>query len=146
MKPSLIALLPLLIAQSVEKPVKSEEQKQPFSLKLDQETYLTDTFGVANPNTIITSKPGDTVRIYFTDGTYFTAIVKETTMHEQGIFKVFGEMTSPTNTGFGFVLTKDGTFAGAIVQRSQNIVHQLLFDETMKGYVFKYVKPPKVGS
>lgn len=146
MKPSLIALLPLLIAQSVEKPIISEEQKQPFSLKLDQETYLTDTNGLANPNTIIASKPGDTVRIYFTDGTYFTAIVKETTMHEQGIFKIFGEMTKPANTGFGFVLTRDGTFAGAIVQRTGNIVHQLMFDESANGYIFKYVKPPKVGS
>ena len=140
---ALIAILPLLIAQSDK---KSELPKQPFSLKLNQETYLTDTKGVANPSTIIGLTPGDAVRIYFTDGTHFTAMVRETSMHADGIFKVFGEMINPSDAGFGFVLTKDGTFAGAIVQRKQNIVHKLGYDEDAKGYVFKYDKPQKVGS
>lgn len=135
----LIAILPLLIARSADKP----DNKPPFSLKLDQETYLTDTNGLANPNTIIRLKPGDSVRIYFTDGSYFTALVKETEMQESGVFKVFGEMTSHSNTGFGFVLTRDGTFAGAVVQRTQDITHQLLYDEALKGYVFKFVPSKK---
>lgn len=136
---ALIALLPLMIAQSVDK----TETKQPFSLKLDQITYLTDTKGVANPNTIIQTKPGDSVRIYFTNGTYFSAIVKETSMQDNGVFKVFGEMTSPDNTGFGFVLTRDGTFAGAVVQRTEDVTHQLMYDEILKGHVFKYVPNKK---
>lgn len=139
----LVLLLPLLIARPAE---KSEDQKPPFSLKLDQETFATDTKGVANPTTIIGLKPGNAVRIYFTDGTYFTALVKETTMHSDGVFKVFGEMINPENTGFGFVLTKDGVFAGAVVQRGPNIVHQLLYDEDAKGYIFKFVVPPKPKS
>lgn len=137
---ALIALLPMLIAQSSE---KADTTKQPFSLKLDQETYLTDTQGLANPNTIITSKPGDTVRIYFVDGTYYTAIIKETNMTSDGVFKIFGEMTNPGNTGFGFVLTKTGIFAGAIVRRTEDITYQLLYDEQAKGYIFKMVKQPK---
>lgn len=136
---ALIALLPLLIVQSTDK----TETKQPFSLKLDQITYLTDTKGVANPNVIIQVKPGDAVRIYFLNGTYFSAIVKETNMQDNGVFKVFGEMTSPDNTGFGFVLTRDGVFAGAVVQRTEDVTHQLLYDETLKGYVFKYVPNKK---
>lgn len=140
---SLALFLPLLIARASEKP---EEQKPPFSLKLDQETYVTDTVGVANPATIINLKPGNTIRIYFTDGTHFTALVKETTMLSDGVFKVFGEMINPENTGFGFVLSKDGIFAGAVVQRGPNIVHKLMYDEDAKGYVFKYVAPPKSKS
>lgn len=136
---ALIALLPLLITQEVD----SSINKPPFSIKLDQEVYLTDTLGVANPNTIIRTKPGDSVRIYFSDGTYFSAIVKTTEMSDQGVFKVFGEMTSPKNTGFGFVLSKDGVFAGAVVQRDQDITHQLLFDEVRKGYIFKFVATKK---
>lgn len=136
---ALITLLPLLIAQASDKTIN----KEPFSLKLDQETYLTDTRGIANPNTIIHTKPGDIVRIYFVDGKCFTAIVKETNMDDRGIFKVFGEMTSTDNTGFGFVLTKDGTFAGAVVQRNEDITHQLLYDENLKGYVFKFMPSKK---
>jgi hypothetical protein len=136
---ALILLVPLLIAREMDPPV----EKPPFSIKLDQEKYFTDTLGIANPNTIINSKPGDTVRIYFSDGTYFSAIVKTTEMSDQGIFKVFGEMTSPNNTGFGFVLSKDGVFAGAVVQRNENITYHLQYDEVRKGYIFKFVKTEK---
>lgn len=140
---SLIALLPLLIIQA---PEKQTAPKPPFSLRIDQETYITDTKGVANPSTVIGLKPGDAVKMYFVDGTCFTALVRETTMIEGGVFKVFGEMISHTNTGFGFVLTKDGIFAGAIVQRNSNTVHQLVYDEEAKGYIFKFQKQEKQAS
>jgi len=140
---SLIALLPLLIIQSPEKPIAP---KPPFSLKLNQETYITDTSGVANPNTIIGLKPGDAIKMYFVDGTCFAALVRETTMIEGGVFKVFGEMTSHSNTGFGFILTKDGIFAGAIVQRNSNTVHQLVYDKEANGYIFKFQKQEKQTS
>lgn len=119
----------------------SEIRKGPFSLKLDQETYLTNTNGVANPVAIINAKPGETVRIYLPDGTVFGAIVKEASMQSEGVFKLFGDLTKIPNAGFGFVLTKDGIFAGAIVQRDTNTIHKLYYDEEAKGYIFKYTTP-----
>lgn len=133
---ALITLMPLLIMQSTDKVTKPESDKQPFALKIDQETYLTDTQGVANPNTIIKMIPGNVVRIYLTDGTFFTATVKETTMHSEGIFKAFGEISNPPNMGFGFVLTKDGVFAGAIVNRTTNVTYKLKYSEAHQGHVF----------
>jgi hypothetical protein len=147
MKFALVSLLPVLIAQSADKPVpNNDDNKQPFALKLDQEAYATDTSGVANPNVIINLKPGLSIRIYLPGGKCFTALVKETTMLSGGVFKVFGEMTNSNNTGFGFVLTKDGIFAGAIVQRDTNTTHTLSYDEAAKGYVFKYAVEHKIGS
>lgn len=133
----------MLIMQSSP---KAEEQKQPFALKLDQETYLTDAQGVANPNTIIRLIPGNTVRIYLTDGTFFTAMVKETAMHSEGVFKAFGEILQPKNSGFGFVLSKDGIFAGAIVNRDSGQTFKLQYSEVHQGYVFFLDKPEKIGS
>lgn len=147
MKSVLLALFPLLIAQSAPKSDNSKDgSKEPFSLKLDQESYVTDTSGVANPSVIINLKPGSTIRIYLPTGKCFTAIVKETTMLSGGVFKVFGEMTNSKDTGFGFVLTKDGVFAGAIVQRDTNTTHTLSYDDDAKGYIFKYSIENKIGS
>lgn len=140
---ALLALIPMMIMQSAQ---KADEQKQPFALKLDQETYLTDTQGVANPSTIIRLMPGNMVRIYLTDGTFFTAMVKETTMQSEGVFKAYGEMLTPKNSGFGFVMSRDGVFAGAIVSRDDNKTYKLQYSEPHQGYVFLLHNTEKSGS
>jgi len=116
--------------------IKESTQKQAFSsLDIGQEKYLSDYSGVLNPSTIIGLTPSNTIRIYLVDGTVLTGIVKETTMIENEVFKVFGEMTNKDNCGFGFVLAKQGVFAGAVVFRDTQETYTVDYSEQAKGFV-----------
>ena len=127
----------LLISYPVYAGFKTELPlpKEPFSLKLDQETYLTDSTGLLNPKMILNLIPSNNIKIYLSDGTVLTGIVKETSIINNETFKVFGELTNKENSGFGFVLTKDGVFAGAVVFRNSDETHTVKYSEEAKGYV-----------
>jgi hypothetical protein len=115
---------------------KTTLPKEPFSsLKLDQEVQLTDMHGVLNPKMIMNLIPSNNIKIYLADGTVLTGMVKETSMENNQVFKVFGEMSNRPNTGFGFVITKDGVFAGAVVFRDTEETHTVKYSEEAKGYV-----------
>ena len=138
MKTKIAILSTILISSSLFGGVKSETQlpKKPFSyLKLDQENHLTDQYGVLNPTVIIKLIPSNNVKIHLADGTVLTGIVKETNIENNEIFKIFGEITKKTNTGFGFVLTKDGIFGGAVVFRDTDETHTVQYSEEAKGHV-----------
>ena len=112
----------------------AENLKQPFSsLKLDQETYLSDTNGILNPKMLLGLVPSNLIKIYLTDGTVLNGMVKETEIVNNETYKVFGEITNKNNVGFGFVLTKDGVFAGAVV-----------FRDTDETYTVKYLDDANV--
>ena len=135
MKIKFIALTSAIIAIPVFAGLKTETPKQPFSLKIDQETSISSTTGVLIPNTIISLVPSSAIKVYLTDGTLLTGIVKETSMVNNENFKVYGEITNKENTGFGFVLTKEGIFAGAIVFRDRQEVYTVKFSEEADGYI-----------
>ena len=138
MKSKITTLIAFLITSPVFGGVKLELPlpKQPFSsLKLDQETYLTDQHGILNPKMILNLITYNNIKIYLSDGTVLTGIVKETSMVNNDTFKVFGELTNKENSGFGFVLTKDGIFAGAVVFRNSDETHTVKYSEEAKGYV-----------
>lgn len=147
MKTKTTILATLFATSSVFGGIKSELPKQPFSsLKLDQETHLTDNFGILNPKMIINLIPSNNIRICLADGTILSGVVKETNMENNEVFKIFGEITNKPNTGFGFVLTKDGIFAGAVVFRDTEETHTVQFSEEAKGYILvkslgKKIKP-----
>ena len=137
MKNKIALLTTVLLTSSVFGGIKSELPKEPFStLKIDQETYLSDASGVLNPNSIINLIPSNNIKIYLGDGTVVTGMVKEVTMVNKEIFKVFGEITNKENVGFGFALTRDGVFAGAVVFRNTEEVYTVQYSEQAKGYVF----------
>jgi len=137
MKTKLVPAIVLLYTTSVFAGVKNDNPQEPFtSLKLDQEVYITDTVGILNPKMIINLVPSNNIKIFLGDGTVLTGIVKETTMQNGEHFKVFGEITNKENSGFGFVLTKDGIFAGAVVFRNTDENFTVKYSEGAKGYVF----------
>ena len=113
----------------------AEIPKQPFSsLKLDQETYLTDTNGILNPKMLLGLIPSNQVRIYLTDGTILNGLVKETEIINNETYKVFGDITNKNNAGFGFVMTKDGVFAGAVVFRDTDETFTVKYSEEAKSF------------
>ena len=132
-----IALLLSLLTSSCFAGAKiGEIPKQPFSsIKIDQETYITDTNGVLNPKMLLGLIPSNLVKIYLIDGTVLNGIVKETENFNNEMFKVFGEITNKKNTGFGFVLTKEGVFAGAVVFRDTDETHTVKYSEELKEFI-----------
>jgi hypothetical protein len=104
-------------------------------LKLEEQIYFTDTQGIANPSNIIKSKPLDNIKIYLPDGTELIGLVTKTEETNREILKVFGDIQNKENTGFGFVLTKDGIFAGAVVFRDTDEVFKLEYVESAKGFM-----------
>lgn len=104
-------------------------------ISLEQEIYISDKTGLMNPNNIIRLKPRDNIKIYLPDGTELNGLVTKTEDINREIFKVFGDVQNHPNTGFGFVLTKDGIFAGAVVFRDTDITYKLEYSEEAKGYI-----------
>lgn len=134
--PTLALILSLLTVSCFAGAKTGEIPKQPFSsLKLDQETYLTNTNGVLNPKMLLGLIPSNQVKIYLTDGTVLTGLVKETEIINNETFKVFGEITNKKNAGFGFVLTKEGVFAGAVVFRDTDETHTVKYSEELKEFI-----------
>jgi hypothetical protein len=123
-----------------------EKEKNPFSLKLDQETFLTDKNGVFMPSSLLKLIPGNVIKIYLTDGSELNGLVKTTEVYNGELFKIFGEITNKNDTGFGFVLTKDAIFAGAVVFRSEDITYAVSYDEFRKGFVLTRKISKKIES
>lgn len=123
-----------IVLSSISKQVEQEVPKLP-QLKLDQETYITDKTGVINPSLVIRLTVGSSIRIYLPDGTMFTGYVKETSMSDKRVFKVFGELNNKANTGFGIVLTEEGLF-GAIVDRNNKKNWVIRPSDVQQGHVF----------
>jgi len=123
-----------------------KKDDNPFSLKIDQETSLTTDKGVFNPRSIITLKPGDAVKLYLIDGKIINGLIKSTELLNNKIFKVFGDVLNEKDAGFGFVLTDDGIFAGALVYRDKKITYKVQYLESEKVYILVEDKSAKIGS
>lgn len=115
-----------------------------FKLRLDQEAYFTDLHGKADPNIIVHTPIGKSVRIYRTDGFCYTGTVTE--IDESGShFKIYGVINNVAQTKFGFVLAKGGVFAGAVIEYENECTYVLEFSAAHQGYVLcrstKHNKP-----
>jgi tRNA A58 N-methylase Trm61 len=123
-----------------------KKDENPFALKIDQETSLTTDKGVFNPTSIITLKPGDAIKLYLIDGKTINGLIKSTELLNNKIFKVFGDVLNEKDAGFGFVLTDDGIFAGALVYRDKKITYKVQYLESEKVYILVEDKSAKIGS
>lgn len=105
------------------------------ALSLDQEHQLTSPAGIINPNEIIKTAVNDLITIYLPNGSKFSGVITKAEFKTPDKFECYGEFHSHENTGFGFVLTKDGTFAGAIVMRNTDTIYYVCYSENLQGYV-----------
>jgi hypothetical protein len=129
-------ILTLTCFGSIQKQEKEPpKEKSPFAPRLDMETYLTNTNGVANPAAILYLKPADIVKIYLTDGRCVTGIVKTHEYEKNKMIKMFGDAINYENTAFGFYLTVEGIFAGAIAFRDEGITYAMEYSEAAKGFI-----------
>jgi hypothetical protein len=114
----------------------SEKPNTPYKLKLDQQVDLTDNRGVLIPSAIITLNPSEYIKITLTDGTVITGVVKTTEIINKKVFKVFGDVTNGENAGFGFGMSEEGGFGGAVVYRNTEKIYKIEYSESLKGYIF----------
>ena len=119
------------------------------TLSIEQEIHISDNTGVVNASTIIRLKPSDNIKFYLSDGTELVGLVKETQEYNKEMFKVFGDILNKPNTGFGFVMAKEGVisnegiFAGAVVFRDTDETYTLQYSEAAKGYMLIKAKGKK---
>jgi hypothetical protein len=119
---------------------EAEELTRP-TLNINQEIYLSDTRGVMTWNVIPSLKVKDNVKFYLTDGTVLTGYIKEVINESNKIFKVYGELNNRENAGFGFGLSDDGAFGGAIVFRNTQETYVIKYLESIKGYIMIKAAP-----
>lgn len=142
-------LLTLLMLSCSCLAITKDKNENPFTLKLDQEIYITDEKGVIIEKSIITLLPGRNVRIYLIDGTLITGVIKTAEISEsqdKKLFKVFGESTNQKNVNFGFAITNDGVIGGAVAFHDREVIYKIKFLEDAKGYVLVPEKIGKSGS
>jgi hypothetical protein len=140
MKKIVLFLMLLLGAANGDQPDPSSKP----SVSLDQEQWLTYSSGILIPSQIIKLTAKQYIKFRLTDGTEFSGVVTKSEFRSEGHFECYGELFSHENAGFGFVLDKEGIFAGAVVLRNQNIVYEVKFCESVKGYAF--IKRYKISS
>ena len=118
-------------------------------LSIDQQIYISDNNGVLNPASIIRLKPSDTIKFVLSDGTELVGLVKETEEINKEMYKVYGEIQNKQNTGFGFVLVKEGqltnepVFDGAVVFRDTEETYTVQYSEAAKGFMLIKSKTKK---
>lgn len=105
------------------------------NLSLDQQHQISTNGGILNPNEIIRLQPKDLVVVYLPDGTKFSGMITKTEFKNKDHFECFGEIYSHKNAGFGFVLTRDGVFAGAIVLRNTDTIFNITYSKEAEGYI-----------
>jgi hypothetical protein len=132
-------LLSLLLADlsfSQEVSDINPSERSGLRLKLATEKYFTDTNGVFQVSQLISAPVGNLVRIYKTDGEYYTAQITEIEESSE-FFKIYGNVLNKDNARFGFALAKGGVFAGAIVEKGADRVYTVEFSVAHKGFILQ---------
>lgn len=120
----------MLMSASIDSEIKFRP-----NLTLDQQHQISTNGGILNPSEIIKLKANDYIIIYLPDGTRFSGMITKTEFKNKDHFECFGEMHSHKNTGFGFILTKEGVFAGAIVLRDADTIFNITYSKEANGYI-----------
>lgn len=124
---------------------KDKEIKFRPNLSLDQQHQISTNSGILNPNEIIKLKDKDFIVVYLPDGTKFEGMVTKSEFKTKEHFECYGELYSHKNAGFGFVLTREGVFAGAVVLRDTQTVYNITFSNQAQAYILvKRISAPAI--
>ena len=104
-----------------------------FKLGLSEHS-ITTNFGVFLPSEIIKLQVDNEIKINLPEGTTFKGTVTKSFFKEKYHFECFGEVSSHANTGFGFVVTKDGVY-GAVVMRDTDTIFHVKYSEEANGFI-----------
>lgn len=111
-------------------------------LTLDAVKQGCSTNGIVNLQLVLNLKPGELVQFTLLDGKTYLYIVKSIEVsEEEKSVRIYGDGISAKNSNFGFVFTKNGDIAGAMVLREEKLTYAIRLNETIGGYIFeKYLE------
>ena len=127
-------VLPLSIIKKEEKTTPSVE------FRVSQQIHLSDKTGVLNLNSILSVKSGTNIIVFLDDGAEVKGVVKDIQLIESKVFKVFGDVLEKKNASFGFVITAEGGFGGAVIFRDTETLYTVQLSEKLNGPVLSKVK------
>lgn len=103
-------------------------------LELGIENSITTNQGVLIPSQLFELTIGRLVKIYRPDGFCYQGKVTRIEKASE-YYKVLGVINNVDDSGFGFVLTKDGKFAGAVLERGKKKLYTLVYSEEINGFI-----------
>jgi len=96
------------------------------------------TTGTINLQLVVNLQPGELVNFTLINGKNYLFLVKSLELSEvEKSIRIYGECLNAEDSSFGFVFTKQGDIAGAIVFRKENITYAVRLNEAFKGYIFE---------
>lgn len=97
----------------------SVKKQEPFSIKLNQEKFLSDKIGFLNLPQIFSLEVADLIHVILNDGSVYKGIVKTKEINEkEKIIIIFGDSVSNKDSSFGFIF-KNEIFVGAVIFRNE---------------------------
>lgn len=119
-------------------PEKPPYEKNPLTeLTLDKIKQGTANNGVINLELVVRLRPGDIVQFRLLTGEDIFCFVKELNILEkEEQIRIYGDTINFKNGGFGFIFSKKGDVAGAIVLREEKITYTVKFSEEGNGFIF----------
>jgi hypothetical protein len=111
-------------------PVKAAIESK---LAIDQELFLSDKNGVVKAAAIAKAAAGTMIKLYKTDGTFYTGVVS-LVKEDNEAFEIQGTINN-CNASFGFKLIKGGSFVGAVVEHEAKKTYVLEFSLPHKGFI-----------
>jgi hypothetical protein len=118
------------------------DKSYPYKLKLDEIKQGTDTRGVLNFEVVMRLSIADTVQFVLPSGQQVIGIVKTLEVSEsEESLRIYGDILNSKNSKFGFVFTKRGDIAGAIVFKDEEKTYVVRPNNTLQGYTFTLEYP-----
>lgn len=107
-------------------------------LSIDTVKQGSTATGTINLQLVVNLKPGELVSFTLVNGKNYLFIVKSLEVSDvEKSIRIYGECLNAEDSSFGFVFTKQGDIAGAIVLRKENITYAVRLNEAFKGYIFE---------
>lgn len=137
-----IVLALLLLSTST---IAGIEKSPAFKLSLDEIKQGTDTRGVLNFEVILKLNAADKIQFTLPTGQIVICIVKSTEVSEtEQSLRIYGDTLNIKDGGFGFVFTKKGDIAGAVVLRNEHKTYVVRPNDILQGYAFT-LEYPKIN-
>lgn len=118
------------------------EKASPFKLSIDEIKQGTDTRGVLNFEVIIKLKVAEKIQFILPNNQTIICMAKSVEISEtEESIRIYGDTLNVRDGGFGFVFTKKGDIAGAIVLREEKKTYAVRPNNLLSGYTFNLEFP-----
>lgn len=97
---------------------------------------ITTDKGIIDPNLVLNLEPENNIKIVTVDNNIFNCVVKTVKYENNTTCKIFGDVMNRENSAFGFAISKNGSFAGAIMFKNEDYLYLVEYLDQNQGFVF----------